>query len=71
MSNPTQKIVTPRGELAWVTITGEGKENMSGNMQYLASIIIDPKNVPEHQALLDSIDEFWEDHDSSQASWAP
>ena len=55
------KCVSPKGELAWVTIDGEGKENMSGKMQYVATVILDPKNVEEHQAFLDKIDEYWEE----------
>jgi len=58
----TLKTVTPKGELAWVTITGEGKENMSGKMQYKVDLILDPQNVPEHKAYIDKIDAFWEDN---------
>lgn len=53
------KTVTPKGEIAWVTITGEGKENQSGKLQYKADIILDPKNA-EHKAYLNSIDAYWE-----------
>jgi hypothetical protein len=60
MSNATVKTVTPKGELAWVTITGEGKEDMSGNMKYQATLILDPINNPTDKAYIDSIDAFWE-----------
>jgi len=62
MSKTLLKINSPKGELAWVNITGEGKENMSGKLQYVASLILDPKNVPAHQEFIDKIDEFWADN---------
>jgi len=62
MSNPTQKVVSPRGELAWVNITGEGKENLNGDMQYVATLILEPKKNPTHQAFIDKIDAFWEEN---------
>ena len=52
---PTQKITTPRGELEWVTISGEGKENLSGKLQYLASVIL-----PADDAIFDKIAAYWE-----------
>lgn len=55
----TLKTVSPKAELMWVTIVGEGKENMSGKMQYLASVVLDPNNNPEHKAYIDTIDAFW------------
>ena len=54
------KTVTPKGELAWVTHQGEGKENMSGKMQYVASLILDPINNKEHKDYIVAIDSFWE-----------
>lgn len=54
------KTVTPLGTLAWVTITGEGKENMNGQLQYKANLDLDPQNNPVHKAYIDSIDAFWE-----------
>ena len=60
MSN--MKTVTPRGELCWVIITGEGKADMSGNMKYSATLILDPKKKPEDKAYLDAIDAFWEEN---------
>lgn len=56
------KIVSPKGELRWVTITGEGKENMSGKMQYKVDIIIDPKNNAVDKAFIDKLDKFWADN---------
>lgn len=65
MAKTLQKVVTPKGELAWVTITGEGKENISGKLQYVASIILDPKHKEADKAFIDSIDEFWADNKPS------
>lgn len=53
-----QSVQTPRGELCWVTITGEGKESLQGKMQYMASIAFDPKD----QAWIDleaEVKKFW------------
>lgn len=58
----TVKAITPKGELAWVTIHGEGKANMSGKLQYVASVILDPKNKANDKAFIDSIDDFWADN---------
>jgi hypothetical protein len=58
MSKSLVKIRTPKLELAWVNISGEGKENLSGKIQYVATGILEPKN-PDHKAFIDSIDEFW------------
>jgi len=61
-STTLTKIVTPKLPLLWVKITGEGEENMSGAMQYLASALIPAKaeRSEEQQTFLDSIDAFFE-----------
>lgn len=58
----TEKTKSPKGELVWVTITGEGKENLNGKMQYKADMILDPANEPAHQAYLDSLKAFWDEN---------
>tara|TARA_R110002153_G_scaffold249071_1_gene405322 strand:+ start:440 stop:1093 length:654 start_codon:yes stop_codon:yes gene_type:complete len=62
MANAIEKIKTPKGNLEWVTISGEGKENLSGKMKYQANVVLDPTNVPAHQAIIDKIDAFWEEN---------
>ena len=57
----TQAIKTPKGELEWVNISGEGKENLSGKMQYLCSIVLDPSE-PEHKEFIDQVNKYWEDN---------
>lgn len=57
----TMKCVTPKGELRWVNITGEGKENMSGKLQYVASVVCDPKE-PTTEAFIAKIKDFWEEN---------
>lgn len=52
------KTISPKGEFEWVTITGEGKENLSGTMQYLANIVLDPEK-PEVKAYIKELDDFW------------
>lgn len=60
MSDALQKIVSPKGEFAWVTISGDGVENLSGAMQYKVDLILDPNNVAEHKDFIDGIDKFWD-----------
>lgn len=55
-----EKIVSPKGMLEWVFITGEGKPNMSGKMQYTANVVLDPKVHAEHAEFLKKIDAYWE-----------
>jgi hypothetical protein len=59
MSNAMQKFKSPKGTLEWVTISGEGKENLSGKLKYQADVVLDPKNNGVHQAAIDAIDAFW------------
>jgi len=54
-----EKIKTTKGTFEWVTISGEGKENLSGKMKYQANLVIDPQNVPADAALIAKIDAFW------------
>lgn len=49
-----QKISTPKSELVWVNITGEGKENLSGVMKYVATAL-----VPKDCELVKQIEAFW------------
>ncbi len=51
---PALKFVSPKGELNWVTITGEGKENMSGQLKYTAAI-----SVAQDDSIIKKLEEFW------------
>ena len=62
MANAIAKIKSSKGTLEWVTISGEGKENLSGKMKYQANVVLDPKNNPADQAIIDKIDAFWEEN---------
>lgn len=53
----TEKITSPKGKLEWVTISGEGKENLSGKMQYVASVVVE-----QNCELIKKIEDFWEDN---------
>jgi hypothetical protein len=53
----TQKINTPKSELLWVNIDGEGKENLSGKMKYVATAL-----VPKTSAVVKAIQEYWAEH---------
>lgn len=49
-----QKFQSPKGEFEWVTIDGEGKENLSGKMQYLVSVIVEADDP-----VIAKIEDFW------------
>ena len=57
----SQKITTPRGELRWVFITGDGKEDLNGKPRYTASLVL-KEDSPECKKLLATIDTFWEEN---------
>lgn len=50
-----QKIVTPVGELKWVFIDGQGRENLNGELQYSVDVI-----VPLDHPFIQTIHDFWE-----------
>ena len=54
-----KKCISPKGELEWVNISGEGKENMSGKMQYVASVVLDGEAAEKMKA---EINAFWEEN---------
>lgn len=51
------KFKTPKGSLEWVTIDGEGKENLSGKLQYVANCVVDADSP-----IVAQIEKFWEDN---------
>lgn len=55
-----EKIKTPKGLLEWVIISGEGKENLSGKLQYTANLVLMPEEEPTHQAFIEKVEDFWE-----------
>lgn len=55
-----QKISTPKAELCWVNITGEGKENLSGARKYVATAL-----VPKDCQLVKDIEAFWKENKPS------
>jgi hypothetical protein len=61
MKSTTQKITTPVGELRWVFITGDGKEDLQGRPRYTASLVL-KEDSQECQKLLHTINEFWEEN---------
>lgn len=62
----TAKFKSPKGELEWVTISGEGKENLSGKLQYCANVVI-AANDP----VIAKIQKFWEDNKPAGYSKPP
>ena len=67
MSTPNT-IESPKGSLEWVNISGEGKMNLSGKMQYKADLILDE---PEAKVLRAQIDAFWAENKPKGFSKAP
>lgn len=62
----TKKFTSPKGELEWVTIDGEGKANLSGKMQYVANVV-----VGSEDPILDEIAEFFEENKPQGFKKAP
>jgi len=53
-----QNIVTPKGELSWVTIAGQGKENFDGDgFEYTATITL---SEDEADKLEDEIEDYYQ-----------
>lgn len=57
--HPTAAFVSPIGTLKWCYITGEGKENLQGQMQYTASVYVTPE---EAAPFIEKLEAFWEDN---------
>jgi hypothetical protein len=53
------QITTPRGELRWVNITGQGKTNLSGDQIYCADVVLPTETA---QPLIDKLEAFWEEN---------
>ena len=53
------KFMSPKGELEWVTITGDGKENLSGKKQYVATLVI---TAEQKAAIEQELDAYWKEN---------
>jgi hypothetical protein len=61
MATATKKVLSPKGELFWVVISGEGKADLQGKMRYQASVRFktdDPQLKKFEQEIL----AFWEEN---------
>lgn len=56
-----QKLITPIGELKWVFIDGEGKEDLNGNPRYVASLCLETSSDAEVK-LKGVIDGYWDEN---------
>lgn len=63
---PKQPITTPKGELRWVFITGEGRPNLNGENQYQAVLVL-PDGDPRAEELIEQIETFWEENKPKKA----
>jgi hypothetical protein len=54
-----QSFKTPKGKFRWAFITGEGRKNLNGEMEYTINV-----EMPEDEAkpLTDAIDALWEEN---------
>lgn len=62
------KFQSPKGELQWVTIDGEGKENMSGKLQYVANVVMSAEDAAP---LIAKLEAFWEENKPNGFKKAP
>jgi len=54
MASEKKNVVTPKGELQWVVVNGQGKENYDGDgYEYTASIILTEEEADEFQDMVD------------------
>lgn len=53
------KFTTPKGELKWAFISGQGKTDLQGRQIYTADIVVPMEYA---QPTLDQINELWEEH---------
>ncbi|BAF69569.1 ssDNA-binding protein [Nitratiruptor sp. SB155-2] len=61
-----QPIITPRGKLRWVFVTGQGRPNLNGENQYQAVLVL-PDGSKEADDLIAQIEQFWEDNKPKNA----
>lgn len=59
MSDAQQNYTTPRGEVMWAFINGEGKTNKRGKKKFQASIVMSEEDA---KPLVDVINDFWEEN---------
>lgn len=50
---------TPRGEIQWATINGQGKTDLQGRNIYTIDIVATPEDAAP---LMQQLDELWEEH---------
>lgn len=59
------KIETTRGELEWAVISGEGKPNMSGKLEYQVSLVLEGDAAEDLKA---KIDAYWDENKPAKFS---
>ncbi len=71
MSEIKKIAETPRGELEWVMIRGDGKEQLNGPNKYQAQLVLDPDQVDEKttedqaaaaKLFQQDVEDFWADN---------
>jgi len=57
--NITKPIESPIGDLEWVIIEGEGKEDLAGNFKYQAALVLSGDSANAFQA---EVNAFWDEN---------
>lgn len=65
MAKPSLKLNTPIGDLNWVFITGEGKEDLNSNPKYSASVYFESED--DIKAFEEQVMDFWKEHKPKSA----
>lgn len=53
------KFTTPKGELKWAFISGQGKTDLQGRQIYTADVVVP---IEEAQETIDKLNALWEEH---------
>lgn len=57
----TVPVKTPKGDLEWIIISGEGRPNKTGKLMYKASVVCEP-DAPGVAEFKKTIDDFWKEN---------
>lgn len=66
MSNETQAVTSPIGDLEWIFITGKGKKDPKGNDRFVASLVL-PSDSDACKSFKNDLEEFWDTYKPAKA----
>ena len=67
---PREAFTSPKGNLKWAFVDGQGKENDKGEYKYQV-VVSAPESSPEVQEAIKHIDEFWAENRPKGAKARP